>query len=352
MQKNNRLKGTVILLIILIISFVSFLGIYTKGLYKYENILPEYYFDMNLNGAMSVSLKIDETENEVAKDASGNIVEDYEEGQEGITIEKTKVNKEEILTSENFVHTKDIIEKRLKQMGLNEYRIRLDQNIGNITAEIPEEIDSGKVISVITAKGTFALIDSNTKEVLLSNKDILKTKAVYNSSQDGYTAYLFITFNKDGAKKLEEISNAYIETTDEEGNVTKKQVTINIDGQEFMTTSFGETMTTGILSISVGAVTTDTNELKNNLDEATQIAALIGNGEAAIQYKIETANYLFPTINIQNVLICISVMFAFAVISLLYLVIKYDMKGIYGWSSIVSFVALTLLAIRYTRNNN
>ena len=108
--KNNSIIKIMILLLITIIILISLVGIYVKKTYQYENILPDYKLGMEFTGSRITQIKVSDAENQVAYDAEGNIVEDYEEGQEGITVVTEKVNKDEVLTEENFKKVKKTLD--------------------------------------------------------------------------------------------------------------------------------------------------------------------------------------------------------------------------------------------------
>lgn len=364
MKDNNGLKKIVVLLIILVISLIAFLGIYVynEASYAYENVIPEYTIGMDLKGALQIVFKIDDSEEEIAKDSEGNIIEDYDEEydeeQEGITIETVKANSEDILTSENFIASRDILEARLKQLQVGEYKIRLDSDNGNLVVEIPKDAKSEVVVSALSEPGSFEIIDSETKEVLLDNSYIASTSAFYNAASTGYVPYLGIKFNKEGTKKLDEISRIYIPSTDEEitdeeteheeEDHDAKEVTMLIDGEEFMTTSFSEAITTGQLSISLGAATIDEATLMKNLNQASTLAAILGNKEMPVRYIIEETSYLMRDISITGIYILVIALLCVLALSLLYMVIRYKIDGLLGWSSVVGFLAILLLAVRYT----
>lgn len=250
-----------ILLLITVIVLISLVGIYVKKTYKYENILPEFKKGMEFTGSRITKIAVDTTEGQTAYDEEGNKVEEYEEGQEGITIVNEKINKDEVLTEENYKKSKEIIEKRLKQLEIKEYEIRLDYENGNIWLELPENEETDMIISGMYSAGKFEMIDTETEEVLLSNEEIKESAVMYSPDTTGTQVYLAIVFDKEGTKKLEEISKTYVQTEDEEGNSVEKQVTVKLDGEEFMTTYFGSTIPNGQLTISMGNPTKDVEEL-------------------------------------------------------------------------------------------
>ena len=219
--KNNHVTKIMILLFITIIILISLVGIYVKKTYQYENILPDYKLGMEFTGSRNTQKQVDKSENQVAYDTEGNVVEDYEEGQEGITVVSEKVNKDEVLTEENFKKAKEIMQKRIKQLEIKEYEIRLDTQTGNIVLELPENNQTDAILSGIYPAGKFEIVDTETGEVLLSKDQIEDSTVMYEPTTTGTQVYLAIQFNKEGTKKLEEISKTYISTQDEEGNTVE-----------------------------------------------------------------------------------------------------------------------------------
>ena len=98
--------------------------------------------------------------------------------------------------------TKEIIEKRLKKLGVEEYNISLNTKTGEIIVEIPEDDKTDTVVSNINTVGKFEITDSETGEVLLDNSNIKSSSVLYNTETNGTSVYLEIAFNKEG-KKIE-----------------------------------------------------------------------------------------------------------------------------------------------------
>lgn len=170
MKKNVGLKILVVL-VILAICLISFVGIYKKDKNQMVEVLPEYQLGMDLNGAREVVLKVSDDTNEVIYDEQGNVTEDGldEEGnlKEGYKKEEVKVNKDEVLTEENFKRAKQIIEKRLATMSVYEYEVRQNLEDGTITIELPENDDTDAVISNLAYAGKFEIVDSETRRCFI-----------------------------------------------------------------------------------------------------------------------------------------------------------------------------------------
>lgn len=350
MKKNLGLKILTILIIIAI-CLISFVGIYKKDKGQMVSILPDYKLSMNLSGSRTARLINDFTK-EVIYDSEGNVATDgtNEDGtlKEGYTKKDEKVNKDEVLTKENYELSKEIIEKRLKANNVSDYILRQNTEDGSIMIEISEDENTNSLISDLTYLGSFEIVDSETKEVLIDNSGIKRARAVYSDGNSGTTVYLSIEFNKEGTKKFEEITKTYTSSVNDEGTTVTKKVTLNLDGQQLTETYFSEVITNGILQLSIGSVSTDSKTIQSYMEQAASVAALIDSGKMPVQYKLESNTYLAPSINEQVCKIAMYTLIAVIVIALIYVCIKYKANGIFLSISYIGYIALVLLVLRYT----
>jgi len=132
-----------------------------------------------------------------------------------------------VKTEENYNKTKQIIEKRLKSLGVQNYNISLNENTGDMNIQIPENSNTDNIVSKLNTTGKFEVIDSETNEILLNNSHIKSSSVLYNNTSTGTSVYLEIAFNKDGKNKLEEISKTYVKV--EENNTTNSENTENVE---------------------------------------------------------------------------------------------------------------------------
>ena len=96
----------------MLVTAISFGGIYIQNKGRMSNIIPEYSLGMDLQGSRKLGVIVDDSTNEVIYDKDGNVV--TEEGEDTTTKEEP-VNPEEVLTKENFEKTKEIINKPLQE---------------------------------------------------------------------------------------------------------------------------------------------------------------------------------------------------------------------------------------------
>ena len=356
-MKEKTMKTVKILtitLLVILISMISFVGIYQKNKNRMENKVKDYSYSMSLNGARTIKLKVNtESTNDVPN------------------------NSEEALTSENYEKSKEIIEKRLKELSVEEYTTSVNETTGEITIEIPEENSkTDTIIGNLNTVGKFEIIDSETNEVLLDNSNIKSSKVLYNTTSSGISIYLQIEFNKDGKSKLKEISETYVSvnnttdnntaenTTSEENSTneatnttsessedttkSEKKVTMKIDDEEIMSTSFDEAITTGKIQLSVGSATTDSTTLQNYAQQAQSIATVLDTGKLPIKYDLEKNQYILPEITTQDLIKAEIVIAVIAVIGIIVLIIKHKMNGLLAGIAYIGLAAIYMLIVRYT----
>lgn len=380
-KKQIVFKVVTIILAIILISMIGFVGIYTQKQNRMENIVRGYDLAMDLKGARVVSIKPKEDKQTVIKDSEGNkITEELTDEQikeKGYTKEEVNKNADK-LTKENFESAKTIIEKRLENLGLENYIVRLNEETGEITMEIEENTDTDTVISNISTNGKFEVQDSETKEVLLNNSNVKRANVMYSSENSGTSVYLNIEFNKEGKSKLENISDEYktINTTNTEnattentadGNSentatentenstnetnsseTQKKVILKINDEEITTTSFDSVIRTGSLQLTVGKASTDKKTINEYADKANNIASAISFGNLPVDYEVSQNEYILSDITesvLKKVICAIAII---AVIALIVLIIRYRLIGLLSSIAYIGFAALYLLLVRYT----
>ena len=319
----KKIKILTITLVIIAITMIAFFGIYTQVQNRMENQIKDYTDAMDLKGSRNIRLTVSTGNTTVVKDAEGKVIEeeltDEQIAEKGYTKEEVPDNKEEIKNVENYKASKTVIEKRLKKLGVDNYHIKLDEQTGDIVIEFTENDQTDSIISNIKTAGKFEIVDSQTNEVLMNNGDIKKAKVMYGSSNStgtansGTSVYLDIEFNKEGKKKLEEISNQYVkveentteeENANEEENTTEenatdkeeKTVTMKVDNETIMSTSFEEPIKIGKLQLSVGSSATDADTLQGYVDQASNMATVLDTGDMPVKYELDENQYAFVPI--------------------------------------------------------
>ena len=352
MKKNSALKMTILIISIILISLISFIGIYRLQGGMIKNIMPDYLVSKELNGTRLITFVVDDSTKEVAtntseESAEGSSDETTNESTDENT-EQVPVNSKDVLTEENYELAKNIMQKRLNQFNMINYDLRVDKATGTIALEVPENSGIDDILAYLLSQGNFQIIDTDTEEILLDNSNIEEAKTMYYTDTTGTTVYLNIVFNEEGKQKLEEISKTYIETTDEEGNSTTKTVTIKLDDETITTTYFGQTMSTGELPLTIGTTTTDSNTLKNYFVQSGEIAIVLNNGINPIIYDIGTNEYVAPVITqdiLNKIIIAAVIILALMIV---YLIIRYRTLGIISALSMIGYIALYLIVVRFT----
>ena len=406
-MKGKKLKIITGILAILFIALVSFVGVYQQNMNQMENQVKGYSFTKDLQGYRELVFEVsDATE---VHDSEGNLVgntDNYsDETIESYSYEKTdiKVNPEENLTIDNYQKAKSVIETRLKSLGVEDYNLSLNTDKGTIYVQIPENNETDHVISNILQVSNFEIRDSSDRsQVFLTNDDIKTALALYNTTESGTTVYLQLEFNKNGRTKLEELSageyatkeetdntnttNESTNTTEEantaedenaveaEANIstneatedtaddsttdesedttseenTQKEIVLAIDENEMITTSFDTPIEDGIIDLSMGQASTDTDTISDTLQSTSTIALLINSGKLPLTYKITENNYINTDISEEIIQKIIYVIAGITILALLFMIVKFKSKGILAAIAYIGFVAIDLLLIRYT----
>ena len=358
-MKEKTMKTVKILtitLLVILISMISFVGIYQKNKNKMENKVKDYSYSMSLNGARTIKLKV----NTESTDDVPN-------------------NSEEVLTAENYKKSKEVIEKRLNKMNVEEYTTSVNETTGEITIQIPEQnSQTDTIIGNLNTVGKFEILDSETKEVLLNNDDIKSSEVLYNTTNSGTSVYLQIEFNKNGKDKLKNISQTYVsvnnttnnttennvaknttsETENEATNTTtegssdtattEKKITMKIDDQEIMSTSFDEPITTGKIQLSVGSATTDKTTLQNYVDQAQSVATTLDTGKLPVKYDLEKNQYILSKLTTQDLIKVEIAIAIIAVVGIIILIVKHKLNGLLAGIAYVGLSAVYMLVVRYT----
>ena len=378
-MKERKLKLITEILAIIVICLISFVGIYTKNANRMENQVKDYDFSKDLKGYRELVFKVsDATE---VLDSNGKVVGNTDEyGDSSIETNsyqksENKINANEDLTKENYEKAKSIIEKRLKSLNVEDYNLSLDEENGNIYLQIPENSDTDHTVSNILQVAKFEIKDQDdTSNVLVTNDDLKKISAVYNTTSSGTTVYLQIEFNKNGKNILKQIStgdyatdenltnttnttentsenentNSNENTSSEEETKTQKKIILSIDNNDMITTSFDDPIEDGIIDLSMNKATTDQASISDTLQSASTIAAVVNSGKMPLTYKVVENNYVNTDITSNMLKKVMYVVIAIVIVALVVLIIKYKTVGLLASISYIGFVGLELLLIRYT----
>lgn len=354
---NKNLKIAIIILIIVLLSVVSFIGIFTQDKNNMKNIIKDYTLGMDLVGTRKIELDVNKSNKTINYDAQGNKIKSTDTETEIASTKEEPVNNQNVLNKENYIASKNVIEKRLETMEVPDYTIRQNEEDGMILLQLPEDTNTDKIVAQLQYQGLFEIVDADTQEVLMNNDDLESVKAGYgttSSNSNTTTIFLNIQFNKEGTNKFKDITNKYIETktTQEESTqetTSIKKIKIQIDGEELLSTYFQKEISNGLLQLSVGSssTTTTNEELQDYMLQASNMAALLNSGKMPVVYTTAQNKYIASDITNQTLAIVISIGIALLVLGMIYLIIKYKKVGILSSISLIGFIAILLIVLRY-----
>ncbi len=366
-------KILTVILVIVLITMIGFFGIYSQELNYMKNQINGYEYSKNLEGKRVVRLSVSDSTYSVVKDAEGNIIKDAETltdediSANGYVKEEFKYNNDEEKTQENFLKSKEIIEKRLSELSVNDYIVRLDEQTGDIVIELPEYENTDFVVSNMYGVGNFEIVDTNTEEVLMDNNDIKDVVVMEGASQSntapGTEVYLVIEFDNEGTKKLEDITNKYVPIPEEintetleaenpeeaiEQEPVDNSITMRVDDADIMSTEFTEPIKTGELSLVMGSATADQEVLSENVKQATSMATVMKNGEMPVKYDITENQFIKSNISEQTLIYVVYGILALLLITIVIFTIKFKVNGLLSSLAIIGLLSIYTLIIRYT----
>lgn len=324
MKTQKVITIITIILLVAIITLASILGIYMKDEYRVLDIVPDYILGMELTDSRVINFEVNKEE-----------------------------NTEETLTAPNYKETKSIIKNRLKNLGVDQYKVVLDETTGNIQVRIPENEDTDIMIYYLLQSGTFELKDSETEEVLMDTSAVKKAEVVYSQGDTQTAVFLQIRFNKESKQKLEEISNIYTaaeEVTDEESETEEtaetKSLELYLNGELVTEINPEESIMNEMLYIQIGAGSDDATLEQYRLI-ANETAAILNSGVLPITYT-ETDYIQNANITTQAINICMYVALGILVFMIIILIIRLKTKGLLASVLQIGYIALLLLTLRYT----
>ncbi len=370
----KKIKLITKIIAIIIIILIGLVGIYLpwKNPINMNNEIKDFSLGKDFTGYREIILTLSDA-NKVL-DSDKKVIGDTDSYDDSsiksnkYTKSDEKVNSSDSLNIENYEKSKDIVEKRLNAMRIQEYNLSMDKETGKIYIQIPENSITDKVVSNITELGSIELKDSkDASKVFLTSENLKETNVMYGSTDAGTAAYLDIHFDKKGKEVLKDLSeNEYkkikeTENSEEEKDETEddkeeenkdeekaeqKEVTIYMSGNEITSTSFEEVITDGKISLRMGQPTTDAASLQESFNSAQMVSNILNNGVMPLKYKVTENRYIeseIKTSTIRNVLIVIGVILTAL---LVLMIIKYKKRGILAALCYIAFTSLYLILIR------
>lgn len=344
MKTQKKLNLVLIVLIILLLSIVSFGGIYIKDKSNMKNILPSYKLGNDLKGYRQVNFVVEES-NDESQDTKK-----YEAG--------------------DYRKAADIFKKRLNSLKIDNYTVSCDEYSGKIVITLPEDDKTDTILSDLAETGKFSIVDSTTNEELLNNKDVKSVKVGVQQGVSSVQMYMSINFNTKGSSKFAQITKNYQNTVEEntvqnessenasneaetENNEestseekSSKQVTLKVDDADLMTTDFSQVIDNGVLTLTLGTSSTSTEIDQTQLDSAANLAAIIENEALPVDYKVDSNTYIGSVVDTNTIkgIICIEV--AIALVIALVIIVKFRLNGLFATILSIGYVAITLICVR------
>lgn len=385
----KKLKIIAKVIAIIIICLIGFVGIYLpwKKPLQMNNLIKDFSLGKDFTGYREIILEVSDASKVL--DSNNKVVGDtdtYDDSSISSNSYKKseeKVNGEEKLNEDNYEKSKTIIEKRLNDLKVQDYNLSMDKESGKIYIQIPENASTDKVVSNITEIGSVELKDSeDDTKVLLTTDRFKKARAFYTTGTTGTAVGLELIFDKQGNDIFKELSeNEYktIEESDDENSENKdsegeenanadeqkseeketeekdsdeeekkeqKNINLYISGLSVTKIDLDDVVKYGKIQLRVGQESTDYQTIQDSYESAKAIEATLNNGIMPLKYKVTDNKYVqseIKTSTIKNIIIAISVIFA---LLLIYIIIKYKLRGVLATLSYLGFVSLYTIILR------
>ena len=361
MKKNYTLKITLAMLFVVLVSLVSFVGVY-KG----KNLVKDYSLGKDFSNRKVAVFSVKEettnqnnTENNTTSDenttdenttgentTSENTTSENTTNNENSTNENNNAENQENDKKKNYENAKNTIERRLASLSSNEYDIRLNEDDGTLVIEVPTSMETS-YITELFSKGKVQIKNKNTTELIVDSNGFYGASAKLNTTSSNYSnpvVELNIKFTKD-AKNA--IKNANTKYTDSEGKEQDATFELVLDDETLYSdtaSSFVETAKNGYLDLALGQ-SDKTSEIEANYESAQVLVSVINNGEIPVKYEAKSVNIVSSNINVKIIIIIAIIISAIAFV---YAIIKFKAKAVLPMLSLIGLVASILLVVRYT----
>lgn len=382
---KNALAKLIVVLLIVLVSLISFLGIHKRNLNTWKSILPDYQFSKELSEIRTFEFSVDtstkdkSSDENTAENTTGNTTENAtntvaegttentnntvnttDTNSTNTTAEQVPVNDPTVLTKENYLKTKEIVENRLKDFGIADAEVTVNENNGKLAVSVPYEGTTDYSAALASQKGKIEIIDSETKEVLMDRSMIKKASAYYQQANNNdsatattddtvsYNLGVKLTFTSEGQKKLNELSKTYIETTDENGETSQKTITVQIDGEDKYITYFtpdGE-YTELAIPLYRSVSTDDMDTFNSDYKDCFVTQTILNNDEFPITYKLTSGSFIESDLG-ENFVKGLSIAgIVILAIVIVLTIVKNKKDGFFASIIEIGYIAILLLIIR------
>lgn len=357
----RKTKITTIILAIILITLVAFGGVYIKTQNRMENKVKDYQLGRELSGGRVIELKV-KTENSETENSETEAEEEITETED---------------FTEKYETVKTTIEKRLDNLGAQDYTTSLNQDNGTIVVELAEDDNTDTYAYFLTATGKVQIKEKDSENELLSDEMVKKALYSYSSDSDGaYQVYLELQLTKEGQAKINEIQNNYAifeneveeieekeeadesedenaeeaentETeTENEENVeeTKKIAVLTIAGTEYKVNKIEKNK----IRVKIGTSATNSTSINNNISKAAELAILINSGKYPVDYEISENRFIYPDITEKQIQYMAIAIIILLIIAFVVFTVKYKINGLLASIAFIGFTAILSLILRYT----
>ena len=362
MNAQKKLNVLLVILVVILLSIASFVGVFTSQKSDMKDAVPSYVLSADLVGYRQVALQIKEETEETEKTTENSEEEKKEEKKELTAEEKAA----------NYRANADVVRSRFKSLKVENFTVSVDEVTGKMEITVPEDDRTDIILADVCQVGKFKITDKDTGEELMNNDDIASVVIGNTSYSGGLTTYMSINFNAKGRGKFTDITAKYqnvlvpagtpvntaantTENTAEnaatnttsvstESTYVDKQVIIYLDDTELLTTDFDTVVSNGQLPLTLGDLSDD----QDQYNSAKNLAAIMENKPMNDQYTVTGNTYIAAPVENNIVKVLIYVEIAIALFIALILIVKFGYKGILASVINVGFVAILLLVIRLT----
>ena len=370
MNAQKKLNVLLVVLVVILLSIASFVGIFTSQKSDMKDVVPSYVLSADLVGYRQVTLQIKEETEETTENATENKTTENATAENETSEENQKEEKKELTAEEkaaNYRANADVVRSRFKSLKIENYSVSVDERTGKMEITVPEDDRTDIILADVCQVGKFKITDKDTGEELMNNDDIASVVIGETSYSGSLTTYMSINFNAKGRGKFSDITAKYqnvlvpagtpINTTNSTENTAEnttsistestyvdKQVVMYLDDTELLTTDFDSVVSNGQLPLTLGDLSEDADQ-KNS---AKNLAAIMENKPMNNEYEVTGNTYVAAPIENNTVKVLIYVEIAIALVIALILIVKFGYKGMLASVINVGFVAILLLVIRLT----
>ena len=349
MKKNYTLRLALAILVVVLVSLVSFVGVYKGG----KNWVKDYSLGKDFSKRKIAAFSVVEDKSEQneesteQKENEGENVPENSEEKEDSTNQNNNQNQplSEKDKMNNYQNAKNNISSRISNMKLWEYIIRVEDESGKLVIEVPEDVDSS-ILNRIVTKGKIEIKNTSSNEII-ADGNVFKDASANIDKTNSEAVIINLKFSDEAKKKIIDSNPNY---TDSEGKESEAIYDIMIDGNRLTDgkinagTFIEAAQKNGYIDLYMGRE----NE-KEMIDDVYQraiaIASIIKKGEIPVNYEVESINVVSSNIDVKLIVIACAII---GVIMVIFAVYKFKLRGLFSAVSLIGFVATSLLVLRYT----